>query len=86
MTNYFFSLPQNLISLIFEYDPTYHEIWRNIFDPSNYLGDCCEHGTWTTCAHPRCKRLLKKGKSESKHRFWSNIYICDEFYCYCECY
>ena len=65
-TNYFFNLPQEIISHIFEYDYTYHEVWQNIFDMSNYVNGCCCHGTWTTCPHPECKELLRQGEEAAK--------------------
>jgi len=65
-TNYFFDLPQDIISRIFEYDYTYHEVWRNIFDMINYVNDFCFHGTWTTCPHPECKELLRQAEEAAK--------------------
>lgn len=56
----FFKFPQEILGMIYEYDPTYHSIWRNIFDRKNYRWDGCIHGKWSSCPHPECKRLHTK--------------------------
>lgn len=60
--NLLFNLPEELQRHIYTFDPTYHLVWRNIFDKSNYYEDGCQHGKWSTCAHPRCKFLLEEGE------------------------